>query len=929
MTGNPLEVPGVDLALWGKRRGLPGPYPVVCHLLDAAAAMGVLWDLYVSPAGRRHIAAGLGVDDERARRVLMFWAALHDIGKVTFTFQALADDAFPELVGYPDVPRERIRHDQAVHQWLGPALRQVGYRARSLRDEAFMVAQLLGGHHGRFFELKRDMSDPLVYFPSLGGGKWEQQRQALLGAVHSVLGEPEPPEKRMDADVAGLVCGLVVLADWLVSQDFFVKGRLKARPNANDAASLKAHLVESTRQVPGLLKEAGLGRLRLQPGTFEDEFPFNPNYLQRSLADALPALVGERPGLLLITAPMGDGKTEIALHSARVMGEACGVPGIFVGLPTMATADQIYERVMEYGLRRAIDPAPLTLLHSMAWLNPVYSRDVPPSGEPDAEILTGEGARGAWTAATDWLQARNRGVLAPFSVGTIDQALLAALCGKHNMLRMMGLSGKVIIIDEVHAYDAYMQGLLRRLLTWLGRLGVPVVLLSATLPRQIGHRLVEAYLLGAGHRSPIEVTAGYPGWLYADAGSGRVTSRALDTESRSLDVELHEVPIGKDGRAERSSFLRELLKPLVETNSGCVGIICNTVAEAQQTFEDLQDWLGKSFADGTRRPQLQLLHSRFPAEERAEITRTVVESFGKMGKASGKRPTTAAILVATQVVEQSIDLDFDFLISDLAPIALLLQRAGRCWRHPHNPRPSWVSRARLAVLSPVSAGGRPAVPDSWPFVYPAALLRRTREELAKLATAPIRIPDDVQPLVDAVYDEDFLDPNSQMADDDVERIADEQVKTFISQQVTIPEPADVTSLHALTSSDIDEEVIRTRLGADSARIICCYQAPSGRLFLDPSLRDELPVRGSLDKGRFTKAEVRMLLARMIPVPAAWVRGPDPKDPHLVAWRENAHLRDVLLLRHPVDGDGRIRPAEFGNNSFVLSPQLGLVRLACR
>ncbi len=155
---------------------------------------------------------------------------------------------------------------------------------------------------------------------------------------------------------------------------------------------------------------------------------------------------------------MGDGKTEIALHTARLMGEAVNVPGMFVGLPTMATADQIYLRVMQYGMRRAIDPVPLTLLHSTAWLNPAYSASAPEDNEPEAEILTGEGSAIAWTAATDWLQARNRGLLAPLSVGTIDQALLAALCGKHNMLRLMGLSGKVLVIDEVHAYDAYMRG---------------------------------------------------------------------------------------------------------------------------------------------------------------------------------------------------------------------------------------------------------------------------------------------------------------------------------------------------------------------------------------------------------------------------------------------------------------------------------------
>nr|WP_241755829.1 CRISPR-associated helicase Cas3' [Actinomadura sp. RB99] len=914
--------------LWGKKHGLPAPYPVVCHLLDAAAAIGVLWDLYASPATRRRIATNLQVDEEHARCLLMFWASLHDIGKVIPSFQAQQEDAFAALSGYEDVRGERLGHAQATHLWLGLALRDIGYRGRNLRDAAFKIAQLLGGHHGRFFEAKQEMEKPLACVPSLGGGRWEEQRRVLFSSLHKVLGAPEPPKGRLAADVAGVVCGLVVLADWLVSQDFFIKGRLKARPTGGDLSSLKAHLSGSTREIPDLVAKAGLSRLRLQPGRFEDEFSFDANYLQRSVAEELPGALGQGAGLLLITAPMGDGKTEIALHGARLMGEAAGVPGIFVGLPTMATADQIYLRVMEYGMRRAIDPAPLTLLHSMAWLNPTYSGSAPKGDEPEPEILTGEGDASAWTAATEWLQARNRGLLAPLSVGTIDQALLAALCGKHNMLRLMGLSGKVLIIDEVHAYDAYMQGLLRRLLSWLGCLGVPVVLLSATLPQQIGRRLIEDYLLGAGHVPSKVPVAGYPGWLYADAASGEITTprEPLGCVSRPLVTELCEVSLGPGRRVVRRPVLEQLLAPLVESGQGCVGIICNTVAEAQQTFEELRQWLGELDLAGKPAPALQILHSRFPAGDRAAIARTIVDMYGKDGQKNGTRPTTGAILVATQVVEQSIDLDFDFLISDLAPIALLLQRAGRCWRHPHNIRPSWAASARLAVLSPVGADGTPDVPDGWPFVYPAALLRRTREVLAEREDPTIKIPEDVQGLVDVVYDENFLDPARPMADDDIERLADEQVKSSLSQMAAIPGPGDVMSLHELTKSELDEQMVRTRLGADSARVICCYRFPDGRRFLDPAGVTELPEKGSGSKGRFTKDEVRALLGRVIPVPSAWVRDPGEENIPPARWRNNGHLRDILPLTHPVDADGHIRPAELGSNEFRLSAALGLERL---
>ncbi|MGK5551228.1 CRISPR-associated helicase Cas3' [Actinomadura kijaniata] len=906
----------VDLRIWGKSRGLPAPYPLICHLLDAGAAAGALWDRYLSPAARRFLAAGLRTSESKARQLLIFWAALHDVGKAIPYFQGQSPKAFSAWADYPRSNGQRLSHGFAVHSWLGQALEACGYPAERLNDLAFQIAQMLGGHHGRFSGLGCEMSNPLAAVPELGDGRWEDQRRAMLHAVRDIV-MPPPHARRLKGDAAGLACGLVILADWLVSQEGFLKEQLNRLPEGGSLESLRAHYQRSERIVPSLLAEAGLGRVRLRPGSFKEEFEFEPNELQRSVEQHLPKVLSQGPGLLLVMAPMGIGKTETALHGARLMGEAAGTNGVFVGLPTMATADQMYKRVGEYGRKRAEGPASLTLLHSMAWLSDAYQ-----ATELGDQVLTDENNE-ASMLATEWLRLAKRGLLAPLAVGTIDQALVTALCGRHNMLRMLGLTNKVFIVDEVHAYDAFMQGLLRRLLMWLGRLGVPVVLLSATLPRHVAQRLVESYLDGAG-QVPEDYEISYPGWLYADATTGRVRPNPTEAEPRSLQVDLQPVPLGSDDMPRREQTLRELLAPALETQQGCVGVICNTVAEAQQTFGYLQKWFQELHAAGENPPELALLHSRFPAAQRERITRSVVGKFGKNGMKSKTRPReVASILVATQVIEQSIDLDFDLIISDLAPIALLLQRAGRGWRHVHNPRPSWAKGPRLVTLIPVKADGAFHVPSVWPYVYPSALLRRTSELLLRREGQPIAIPGDVQELVDEVYDEEFAD--GSLRADDVERLADQQAKEGLADMVVIPEPQDVSSLHHLTERDLDDALFSTRLGAESGRVLCCYVDPQGQQWLDPDRTRPLPQHGTDKNNRFTKEQIKELLGLTITVPGSWLaeRTDDHSPPE--SWDKNAHLRKLVLLKHELTADGQIRPARLGSFLMELSADQGLVR----
>ncbi|GAB1819621.1 hypothetical protein HerbRD11066_27850 [Herbidospora sp. RD11066] len=222
---------GVDLYLWGQPRGLLWPYPLICHLLDTSAMAISLWDGYISNGLQKCFATSLGVDAGSAR-LLSFWAGLHNIGKVTPCFQRMDSDAYENLRGYSEAADGKHRHDFADRVWLSSALKDFGYDARRATSPAFIVAQLLGGHHGRFFP--RDPNEcrypPTRLFPELGSGKWDLQREAMLQAVEQIVGSPPPPAS-IPAECAALVCGIMILADWL--------GQLSHGPSGLPAGTLQ------------------------------------------------------------------------------------------------------------------------------------------------------------------------------------------------------------------------------------------------------------------------------------------------------------------------------------------------------------------------------------------------------------------------------------------------------------------------------------------------------------------------------------------------------------------------------------------------------------------------------------------------------------------------------------------------------------------
>lgn len=938
---------GVDLRLWGKARGLAEPYPLVWHMVDAAAMAGVLWERFLTEAQRRYVADQLGVSVDQAGRLVGLWAALHDIGKAVWSFQAQEERAYV-LRGDPGFPppavSDRLAHAVASQFSVGPLLAAVGYSTDGMPVETPLcrVAQILGGHHGRFAKARpRAQLDPLRELPELGGHGWQAQRGELFRAMYGLLGEPAAPA-RVPSPVAELVTGLIIVADWLVSQVVFIQARQAQLTTTPD---LRAQFALANRASAEALGKVGLGAPSVTGGSsFDAVHGFSPNALQRSVLEELPGHV-LGPGLLVVTAATGDGKTEAGLSAAEILGAAARASGLFFALPTMATSDQMYGRIVRYLGQRSDAETPLTLLHSMSWLNREYEARTRAGFGHAGQVISSddEDAAGSSVLVSEWLRGAKRGLLARFSVGTIDQALLAALPVKHNVLRLLGLSGKVFIVDEAHAYDAYMQALLRRLLTWLGAMRCPVILLSATLPSTVSSTLVQAYLdgsLGKKRRRSGGFQVPYPGWLYVDGATGTTVTvstgaaRAIAAQRRyplELDVRpvRHSAPsldeadhVTPPDTGTRLAVLREILEPVV-AGEGCAAVVCNTVADAQATYLSLKAWATSERAHC----DLSLLHARLPADERERRTSRLTSRYGKQ-KADGDGPTVrSGIVVATQVIEQSLDLDFDLVVSDIAPVAMLLQRAGRCFRHAGTARPSWASGARLVVLDAVRPDRSTVAPPHWGDVYSQYLLRVTHDLLAGHDGTAIQIPDDVQELVEKVYatpgtdtESDFIN-DAALAELGIAHQGQEMAEAGVASMIRIPAPP-VLDLSELSDKRVDELAASTRLGADTVRLVCCYADATGDLWLNPEHSRRLP--GDADNSRVGQDDVRAILGASIPVNASWHRDHGEENKPPPSWGENAWLRDVFLLPHRAGPDGR-QIAHVGGRRLYLDPVLGLVR----
>jgi CRISPR-associated endonuclease/helicase Cas3 len=904
-------------------------HPLLCHLLDVTAVTAVLWQLVLSAAGRKQLAEELGVDERAAEWWICFWAGSHDIGKCSPAFARVnklrkAELAASGFTFYGDAY-------SAPHGTIGAyVLRSTLIEAYGLKPKlARRIGQLVGGHHGVFPSTEQVTGAD--HDPIIGRGRWAEARSVLLDLLAQALGpRPRVAPTTLDNATALMVAGLISVADWIGSNTDFFDYAVKNPIGAPPAINPEVYMKEAIAKAGDALQRLGwLGWTPPEtPRAFTDLFPDvpEPNSMQEEVIRQ--ATLHEGPTMVIVEAPMGEGKSEAAMYLADRWAATQGARGCYFALPTMATSDQMFNRVREFLLSSY--PAHivnLQLLHGRSSVSAEFEellrhgdRLFAPAGiEEDSD----EGVLPS-VIATQWFTYRNRGLLAPFAVGTVDQALLATLQMKHVFVRVFGLAHKTLIVDEVHAYDTYMTTLLERLLEWEGACGSSVVLLSATLPAERRRQLAGAFLRGQQLEPPPPRDKPYP--RVTSVSSQGVTVEQVRTSNRSRKTIVAEWVDGTLPRDGNPFGLGERLRDVL-SEGGCAAIICNTVARAQDVYAALRPIFSGDADDGER--CLDLFHARFLFHERDRRARRCMRRFGKprgkVAQPDGRdvpvRRPHCAVLVATQVVEQSLDLDFDLMITDLAPTDLVLQRAGRLHRHRRN-RPDGLGRPHLWIVAPGEGNaGIPRFDPGTEAVYDRHVLLRSWLTLRTRIDRddPIRVPDDVEEIIESTYGERPFP--GDVSDDMIRewtRTREEMVKrqkhhAYLATAGCIMEPDSAEDILSAFSKLLEEQNpdvhrtlrAQTRLGDDSVDVV----------FLTGAHWDTVPA------GTPSTAEARELLARSVGVsdhrvihdlkkclgPGSWSRSPLLR-----------HHRLVLLDRE----DGPHANC-FGRWRFALDNEIGL------
>ncbi|MFF3432343.1 type I-E CRISPR-associated protein Cse1/CasA [Streptomyces sp. NPDC002602] len=726
------------------------------HMADSAAMAGRLWDEWAPHNVRRLVADSLPGGDDDARSLIVWLAAIHDIGKATPAFACQVEDLakgmdsagleMPTQKQFGDA-RKRAPHGLAgqviVEEWL----EQQGWSPRA----AMAFATPVGGHHGvlpgheQFSYLHQHTE--LLRTPGRSEQRWGEVQTELLEACAAAYGVqsrlPHWRTVKLPQPVQVVLSALVILADWIASNSdlFLLTPEEQPRDEATRIESAWRGIELPRPWSPATVADGA-------QGLFEARFALSEI---RPLQEEAVRLARETPtpGLMIVEAPMGEGKTEAALAVAEIFAARTGAGGCFVALPTRATANAMYSRLRSWLARLPGEGThTVSLAHSKAFLQDDFARDLRAGSRTIAAVdLDGmtdsvrsvrddRCAAASELVAHQWLRGRKKGMLAPFVVGTIDQLLYAGLKSRHLVLRHLALAGKVVVIDEVHAYDAYMNEYLERVLSWLGHYKVPVVMLSATLPVSRRKALALAYAETAAGRDDLLESDRYPLISVIAEGQDTTVSTPPAAADRRSTIKLEQLDDGLGPLADRLES--EL------AGGGCALVIRNTVDRVLAAAEVLRERFEPE--------SVTVVHSRFIDLDRARNDDELVATFGP----SGKRPVDRHIVVASQVAEASLDIDFDLLVTDLAPVDLMLQRMGRLHRHRRGDgqreRPEGLREPKCLVTG-VDWEAEPPAPESGSAaVYGGHVLLRSLAVLRPhWAGRPVVLPDEISTLVQSAY----------------------------------------------------------------------------------------------------------------------------------------------------------------------------------
>lgn len=653
-------------------------------------------------------------------------SALHDIGKMTPVFQQKIYAALKIKKDFGiSFPLEKENHGLSTQLVL-----------RQRFGERF--AKISAAHHGFGFLSTSYHTEQAEW---LGGSEWEKLRKLLIENLERYLDLPAYDAREIVEESISVMLGAVILADWLGSSMDIPHG---TEPNERWAAKTVA--------------DAGFTPCKIRQNLrFEEIFPFAPNPLQSLMQQEI-----HPGGCYVIEAEMGSGKTEAALYLAYKCLENKKATGIYFALPTQLTSEKIHARLDDF-LDKIISDSSrreALLIHGEAWLNwNIYQ-------ENDDGV--------ACLKPNSWFYAPKRALLAPFAVGTVDQALMAVINVKHRDLRAFALAGKVVIIDEVHSYDTYTGTLINELIRHLKNWGCTIIVLSATLSAASKKKL----LTDATEPDRQDMPA-YPlvSIQRSDGPPLMVMVQPTCRKSVALTHSTDEMQCMEEALCAADAGQQVLW-------------IENTVSNAQRLFQTLSGAI-----QGTA-IEMGLIHSRFPHFIRSENESRWVALYGKNG--SDQRQRCGRILVGTQILEQSLDIDADLLVTRLAPSDMLLQRIGRLWRHhPSLPRPEGAAckaiilhSTRYDQVTDLYASRKDDLP------YERYVMARTQE--IWWPKQSIMIPGDIRSIIETTYAERIEDASlSRLKAELNDRIRSMHQQAMVSASSTL--------------NVIDDDAARTRL----------------------------------------------------------------------------------------------------------------------
>ena len=662
------------------------------HCLDVAAVADV-W-LSESSSLLHQISHHINSTPEKARNITLFFVLLHDLGKFDARFQNFREDIRRQLQGDQwEVDADPVYYSHG----------SCGYKQFSEIFGTNEAMKAVAGHHGycdtSFEYHDPDADDELIELD-------EQARSEWITFCLDFCDLTDIP----DVGEIPMLAGLCSVSDWI--------GSSITNFTTDASIDLNDYYQQALPRAKQALHEAGVVR-SLSGAGFDYLFShYKPRGIQ-TLLEQLPL----KAGLTLVESDTGSGKTELALAYASLLIQAGLADGVVFGLPTQATANGLFDRIGEAAEKLFPDASP-TLAHGKSRY---FFSD-------DSGFLH---------------QSNKRAFLGSMSVATIDQILMGVLSVRHQFVRSFGTRKSVLILDEVHSFDAYMMGLVEQVLKGQHQAFSSVILLSATLPDPLKDTLLSCYRGASTSKhypliSHTDLQGNTQEFSLSDQAEAAVSPKTITTrlwQSDDLlpdDEHLHQITQW----AEQGAM---------------VGIICNTVKDAQRLYHRLNSSQTNVTVD--------LFHARYTFADRKQREEQVLKNYGK------EAPRKGRLLIATQVVEQSLDLDFDVLISQIAPVEFLMQRMGRLWRHNRNngelaSRTTVIKEPLFITLLPsqdITAPTEYALQQHYKdsgYVYQnTRLLFRTEKYLKQ--HKQLIFPDCYREAIDFVHEEQAYDDESE------------------------------------------------------------------------------------------------------------------------------------------------------------------------